>query len=323
MLDARPRLESYQRELLCLRTRKEGWSVSAAARAAGVSRQTAHKWLRRFDRDGPRGLAPRSHRPWRIPRHTRIDLVVRIYQLRDGEGLGPHDIGYALDLAPSTVYAVLRRAGISRRRELARSGATVRYEWPRPGDLVHLDTKKLGRILLDRGWRRLGRQEADRRRRRGRGAGYEFLHVFVDDHSRRADVHVLSDEGGAAAAAALRGVWSAYLRQGVRIKRILTDNGSCYRSRVFRECCGGLGIRHLRTRPYTPRTNGKAERFIKTLLERWAYRRLYRSTEERRAVLPVFLEDYRHRRTATLGGHTPMCRFRGLAAVNDQSGNHS
>jgi len=313
----RPRLNPYQRHLLCQRVREEHWKVTTAARAAGISRQTAHKWIHRFEREGPAGLHDRSSRPWRMPRLTRIDLAVRICVERTARQVGPHELALLLGMARSTIYAVLRRAELHRLGAWVAKVRVLRYEWPAPGDLVHLDIKRLGRIPEAGGWRNLGRQLANRIKR---AAGYEYCHVAVDDHSRLPDAWLLPDQRGASAVRALEQVWGRYLRAGVRIKRILTDNGSCYRSLDFRAACDRLGIEHWRTRPYTPRTNGKAERFIKTLQQRWAYARLYRTNAERAAALPIFLTEYSQRRSPTLGGHTPLCRFFG---VNDLSGNHN
>jgi transposase InsO family protein len=313
----KPRLNAYQRHLVCQRVRAEHWSVTAAARAAGVSRQTAHKWLARAACEGSGGLADRSSRPHRMPRLTRIDLAVRICVERSTRKVGPHELALLLGIARSTIYAVLRRAELHRLGAWVAKVRVLRYEWPAPGDLVHLDIKRLGRIPEDGGWRNLGRRLANRVKRH---AGYEYCHVAVDDHSRLPTVAIHGDQRSESAIRALEQVWGRYLRAGVRIKRILTDNGSCYRSLDFRAACERLGIEHWRTRPYTPRTNGKAERFIKTLQERWAYARLYRSSAERAAVLPGFLDEYSQRRSPTLGGHTPLCRFFG---VNDLSGNHN
>lgn len=317
MVDARPRLNLYQRQLVCERVRAEYWSVTKAARAAGVSRQTAHKWLRRAAREGPAGLRDRSSRPHRMPRLTRIDLAVQICVERTTRRVGPHELALLLGMARSTVYAVLRRAELSRLGAFVAKVRVLRYEWPEPGDMVHLDIKRLGRIPEDGGWRNIGRRLASAVKRH---AGYEYCHVAVDDHSRLPIVAMHPDQKSDSASRSLEQVWGRYLRAGVRIKRILTDNGSCYRSLDFAAACDRLGIEHWRTKPYTPRTNGKAERFIKTLQEKWAYARLYRSSVERTATLTGFLEQYSHRRSPTLGGHTPLCRFFG---VNDLSGNHS
>ena len=319
MVNPRARLNPYQRGLVCRRIREEHWSVIATARAAGVSRQTVHKWIGRFAREGEAGLLDRSSQPRRMPRLTRIDLAARICSERLARRVGPHELELVLGMPRSTIYAVLRRAELSRLDALVVKRRVLRYEWPAPGDLVHLDVKRFGRIAPDMGWRNLGRQRSDAVRHR-RVAGYEYCHVAVDDHSRLPDAVIRGDQRGSDAVAALGAVWSRYLRAGVRVKRVLTDNGSCYLSLDFRAACARLRVTHWRTRPYTPRTNGKAERFIKTLQERWAYARLYRSSAERAAALPEFLERYSHRRTPALGGHTPLCRFFG---VNDVSGNHS
>ena len=319
MANPRPRLNAYQRGLLWQRVRQDHWQVTAAARAAGVSRQTAHKWIRRLEREGVAGLADRSSRPHRMPRLTRIDLTVRICVERTARKVGPHELALLLGIARSTIYAVLRRAELSRLDAWVAKVRVLRYEWPAAGDLVHLDTKKIARIVPGGGWRNLGRQGL-RDRTPGGVVGYEHCHVAVDDHSRLPDVVILPNDRADSAVRALEQLWAGYLRAGVRIKRILTDNGGAYRSRDFAAVCARLGITHWRTRPYTPRTNGKAERFIKTLQERWAYARQYRSSAERAAALPVFLREYSQRRSPTLGGHTPLCRFFG---VNNLSGNHS
>ena len=320
MSNPRPRLGVYERHLLCRRVREQGWSVIAAARAAGISRQSAHKWLRRFDAEDLAGLDDRSSRPHRMPRLTRIDLAVAICVERQNARSGPHQLSYALRIARSTIYAVLRRAGMNRLASLVVRRPVLRYEWPSPGDLVHLDVKRFARIGPGGGWRNLGRAGGDGRRAiRRPDAGYEYAHVAVDDHSRWPDVLMATDELAHSAVVALEAVSAAYARVGVRIRRILTDNGSCYRSLDFAAACRRLGIEHWRTRPYTPRTNGKAERFIKTLQLDWAYTRLYRSSHERRAALPGFLAAYRVRPNVALHGHTPSCRF----PVNNVSGNHS
>ena len=323
MSNPRPRLNVFERHLACTRVRAEGWSVTQAAAAVGVSRQTVHKWLRRFSAEGLAGLGERSSRPWRMPRLTRIDLTVRICSERLARRWGPHRLSYLLGLARSTIYAVLRRAELSRLGALVVKRLVLRSEWPAPGDLVHLDTKKLGRIHPDGGWRNLGRRVWNAKKSRvyrRASVGYEYCHVAVDDHSRWSQVLVAASERSESAVAALERMWSAYLRHGVRIKRVLTDNGSCYRSRDFGAACARLRIAHWRTKPYTPRTNGKAERFIKTLLDDWAYARLYRSSAERLAALPTFLQEYSHRPSIALAGHAPICRFVG---VNNVSGNCS
>ena len=321
MVKPKPRLNPYQRHLICRRVQSESWSVSVAARAAGVSRQTAHKWIGRFRREGELGLLDRSSRPRRTPRLTRIDLAARICSERLARRWGPHRLAYALGMPRSTVYAVLRRAELHRLGTLVAKRRVLRYEWPARGDLVHLDIKRLGRIAPDGGWRNRGLVGGDGLKALRRpGSGYEHCHVAVDDHSRLPLVAIHPDDRPASAVQALGATWSTYLRAGVRIKRVLTDNGSCYRSLDFAAACARLGIRHWRTKPYTPRTNGKAEGFIKTLQERWAYARLYRSSDERARALPAFLAEYALTPHTGLDGHTPACRF---TAVNDVSGNHN
>ena len=299
MVKPTPRLNPYLRHLVCQRVREEHWSVTAAARAAGVSRQTAHKWLARAAREGPPGLADRSSRPPRMPRLTRIALAVRICVERTTRRVGPHELALLLGMARSTIYAVLRRAELSRLGAWRAKVRVLRYEWPAPGDMVHLDIKRLGRIPEDGGWRNIGRRLASRVKGH---VGYEYCHVAVDDHSRLPDVAMHPDQKSDSAIRALEQVWGRYLHAGVRIKRILTDNGGCYRSLDFAAACHRLGIEHWRTKPYTPRTNGKAERFIKTLQEKWAYVRLYRSSSERTAALAHFAKRLGVTLTALIRG---------------------
>lgn len=318
MSNPRPHLSVFERHLACVRVRELGWSVVAAALALGVSRQIVHRWLRRFDLEGLAGLTDRSSRPHRTPRLTRIDLAVQICLERvRRKSWGPQRLGYLLGMARSTVYAVLRRAGLARLDALRPRPRALRYEWPAAGELVHLDTKRLGKIPPDgASWRNVGRVRANHRKRQ---AGYEYCHVSVDDHSRWAEVSRLADERPASAIAALEATVANYARRGIRIKRVLTDNGNCYRSADFAAACRQLGIEHWRTRPYHPRTNGKAERFIRTMLQDWAYVALYPTNDDRAAALAPFLEDYRSRPHTGLGGHAPICRF----VVNEVSGRNS
>ena len=318
MSHPRPRLSVFERHRACRRVRELGWTVVAAAVALGVSRQIVHRWLRRFDDEGVAGLADRSSRPHRTPRLTRIDLAVRICVERvRRKTWGPHRLGYLLGMARSTVYAVLRRAGLGRLDALRRREPARRYEWPAPGELVHLDTKRLGKIPQDgASWRNVGRKGANARKRQ---AGYEYCHVSVDDHSRWPEVLRAADERPASAIAALEATVASYARRGIRIKRVLTDNGNCYRSADFAASCRALGIERWRTRPYHPRTNGKAERFIRTMLQDWAYAELYPTNGARADALDGFLEDYRSRPHTGLDGHAPMCRF----TVNEVPGRNS
>jgi transposase InsO family protein len=267
-----------------------------AAAAAGVSERTAAKWCARWRAEGEDGLVDRSSRPRRQPRRTpadRVEAIVRLRRLR----MTAAEIAEILGMALSTVSLILKRSGLGRRSRLEPLEPVNRYEHQRPGELVHLDVKKLARF--DRpGHRMLGRG-------RGRfetGAGYEYLHVCVDDYSRVVYVEVLADEQGSTAAAFLARATAHFASRGVRIERVLSDNGSCYRSTDFAERCAGLQIIHSRTRPRRPQTNGKAERFIQTLLREWAYARLYTTSEERSATLPTWLNHYGWKSSFWTGG---------------------
>lgn len=276
-----------------------GWTVRRAAAAAGVSERTAAKWCARWRTEGEKGLLDRCSRPLRQPRRTapdRVEAVVRLRRLR----MTAAEIAEVLRMALSTVSLILKRAGLGKRSRLEPLEPVNRYEHSRPGELVHLDVKKLARF--DRpGHRLLGRG-------RGRfetGAGYEYVHVCVDDYSRLVYVELLADEQGATAAAFLRRSASHFASRGVPIERVLTDNGSCYRSADFADRCAQLQIIHSRTRPRRPQTNGKAERFIQTLLREWAYARLYTTSEERSSTLPAWINHYNYRRPHGSISHQP------------------
>ncbi len=264
------RLTVHSRLLICTRVTEHGWTVSAAARAAGVSRQTASKWVSRFLGEGEQGLRDRSTRPHRIPRTVPARIVRRIERLRRRERLGPHRIAWELEIARSTVYAVLCRLGLQRLRRLEPRPTIVRYEWPEPGDLLHLDTKKLGKI--DGVGKRFGGPK------RSRARGWDLVHVAVDDHSRLSYAEVLPDERGESAAEFLERALRFYAAHGIGVRRVMTDNGSPYVSKAFAHGMAVHEIRHIRTRPYTPRTNGKAEAMVKLLINRWAYIRAYRTS---------------------------------------------
>ena len=260
-------------------------AAAAVATAVGVSERTVRKWVARYAAEADAGLADRSCRPQRSPRATLPVLVHWVGQLRRQRWTGA-EIATALRLSETTVARILRRQGLARLRQLAPPAAVHRYQWARPGDLVHVDIKKLGRIG------RVGHRIHGDPRTRVRGIGWEFVHVAIDDATRLAYVEVLADESGAACTGF---VWRArawFRRHGIRVRRILSDNGPGYRSRRFTRLCRSAGLRHLRTRPYTPRTNGKAERFIQTLLREWAYRRPYPSSRQRTDALPAWLHYY-------------------------------
>jgi transposase InsO family protein len=299
------RLSVHSRLTIALRVLEEGWSVVEAARAANVSRQTASKWVCRFRLEGAGGLQDRSTRPRRIAHRLGRSTVRRIERLRR-QRIGSHRIAWMLGLARSTVYRVLRRLGLARLPRVEPPPEVIRYEWPAPGDLLHLDTKKVGRMGPSAGWR-FDRTQKGRHTR----LGWSVVHVAIDDHSRLAYVEELPDERPETAVAFLGRALAFYAREGLAVHRVMTDNGNPYRSVAFSVELEGRGIRHVRTRPYTPRTNGKAEAMVKILLNGWAYARAYRSDEERSAALPVFVEFYnRERPHGGLNGARPIDRLR-------------
>ena len=297
------RLSVHSRLTIAVRVIDEGWTITDAATAANVSRQTASKWVRRFREEGEAGLRDRSTKPLRVHRRIATELVRAIERLRVGERMGPHRIGWALGLAASTVYAVLRRLGLHRLKRLEPRPEVIRYEWPAPGDLLHLDTKKLGRI--DGVGKRFGGPK------RSRTLGWDFVHVAIDDHSRLAYAEQLPDEHGRTAASFLERALGFFAAHGISVVRVMTDNGSPYVSSAFATVLAERRIRHLRTRPYTPRTNGKAEAMVKVLINSWAYARPYESSAERGEALGVFLDFYnRERPHGGLNGTRPIDRVR-------------
>lgn len=298
------RLTVHSRLTIATRVVEQGWTVTDAARAANVSRQTASKWVGRFRCEGVAGLHDRSTRPHRLRDSVPARLVNAIERLRRERRWGPTRIGWELQIAASTVYAVLRRLGLHRLSRLEPRPAVVRYEWPAPGDLIHLDTKKLGRIAG------VGHRFGPRTHR-NRGIGWDLVHVAIDDHSRLAYAEVLPDEHGDTAAAFLSRALSFFATHAITVARVMTDNGSPYVSRAFVDALGAHQIRHVRTRPYTPRTNGKAEAMVKVLINSWAYAEPYESSAERTAALPGFMDFYNHRRPhGGLNGARPIDRVR-------------
>jgi len=312
------RLNVFGRQLLVTRIALDGWPVAKAAEAQGVSRTTAHKWIARYRAEGWPGLEDRTSRPHRSPRLTTPDDVASILRARVDRRWGPHRLGPLTGHPRSTVYAVLVRTGYSRLRDADRlSGVPVRYVHDHPGSLVHQDHKKLGRIPEGGGHRLLGRDRAPHSHRAG--LGHDHLEVIVDDATRLAYVAHVPDESARSASQALLDAAVWFAGHGVRIERVLTDNGKAYTSAAFERTVESIEARHKRTRPYRPQTNGKAERFIKTLLAEWAYGRLYRTNAERIDALPAWVTYYNDARTHTaLGGITPMA-----ALVNNLHGNHS
>ena len=310
------RLTHFGRLLLVQRITELGWPPAQAAESLGVSRATAYKWLARYRTQGQAGLADRSSRPRHCPHALPAAQVRRVLAARRRHRHGPHRLAWRLGMARSTIYGVLRRHGMSRLADTDRaSGVVVRYQREQPGELVHLDVKKLGRIPEGGGHRAHGRAP-----RRQRGIGYDYVHSAVDDRSRVAFSQLLPDESAATAALFLCEAASFFADHGVVIERVLTDNAKAYtQSILFAETAAGLGIRLKRIRPYRPQTNGKVERFNRTLLEEWAYARLYRSNAERRRAFTRWLRFYNQRRPHTsLDGLTPM-----EVLVNNVHGNHS
>ena len=297
------------RRLLAERVCEQGWTVAAAASAAGVSVRCAGKWVGRYRAAGEAGLVDRSSAPHRVANRTSPERVAVIVKLR-GLRMTAAEIAETLAMPLSTVSVILRRRGLGK---LGRIGLEqpVRYERSRPGELVHIDVKKLGRIKGGAGWRvRGGHQHynstyTDAAGRRRHSVGWEYVHVAVDDYSRLAYAEVLLDETASTAAAFLRRAAVYYRRHGIQIEQVITDNGSAYRGVVHAVACRRLGIRHLRTRPYRPQTNGKAERFIRTMLNGWAYGAIYRSSQERTRALDGWLWHYNHRRRHSALGHQP------------------
>jgi transposase InsO family protein len=296
------------RRELARRVVDQGWTLIAAAEAAGVSVRCARKWAGRY-RAGDRVLLDRSSAPRRVANRTdpeRVAVIVKLRRLR----MTAAEIAETLAMPLSTVSGILTRLGVGRLGRLGLEPA-VRYERARPGELVHVDVKKLARIVGGAGWRvRGGRQHynrtfTDQRGLRRRTVGYEYVHIAVDDYSRLAYAEVLPDEKATTAAAFLRRAIAFYRRYGIRVERVLTDNGSAYRSTVHALACRRLQIKHLRTRPYRPQTNGKAERFIHTLLNAWAYGAIYGSSSERTAALDGWLWHYIHRRRHSALSHQP------------------
>jgi len=305
----------HSRLLLCRRVVEQGWSLARVAEAAGVSERTVAKWLGRYRTEGEAGLGDRSSAPGEVANRTaeeRIELLAALRRLR----MTAAEIAEVLAMPVSTVSGILTRIGLGRLSRLEPLEPPNRYQRQRPGELVHIDVKKLGRI---RGaGHRISGSRASQRKTRLEGrrigvAGWEFVHVCVDDATRLAYVEVLADERATTAIGFLRRAVAHFAAYGVQVERVLTDNGSAYRSTIHALACRALGIKHLRTRPYRPRTNGKAERFIRTLLGGWAYGAIYGSSAERERALAGWLRFYNHRRPhGSLNRQAPMTRFHAL-----------
>jgi transposase InsO family protein len=308
-LHANAALSWSGRRLLAERVLVDRWTLTAAAEAAGVSVRCARKWVNRYRMEGEPGLRDRSSAPRRVANRTASDRVAVIASLRQLR-MTAAEIAETLSMPLSTVSAILKRQGMGR---LGRIGLEQpqRYERSRAGELVHIDVKKLGRIEGGAGWRVRDRKQhynrtyTDAAGKRRHTVGWEYVHVAVDDYSRLAYVEVLADETGATAIAFLKRAVAFFARYGIQVERILTDNGSAYRSVVHALACRALGIRHLRTRAYRPQTNGKAERFIRTMLTGWAYGAIHSSSTERTAALDGWLWHYNHQRRHSALGHQP------------------
>jgi transposase InsO family protein len=308
---------------MVLRVLGQGWSLAEAAEAAGVSERTCSKWVARYRAEGDGGLLDRSSAPRSIPHRTSDELVEVIVLLRRLRMTGA-EIAFCLAMALSTVSAVLLRVGLGKLSRLEPPEPPNRYERRHAGELVHVDVKKLGRIPAGRAGHRVhGQRHLQRSPRKDgkRTVGWEFVHVCVDDATRLAYVEVLADEKAITAVGFLRRAVAFYAAHGITVERVMSDNGACYRSTIHAFACRSMGLRHLRTRPYRPRTNGKAERFIRTLLAAWAYGAIYGSSQERAAALDGWLWIYNHRRPhGSLSHKPPVAR---LSELNNLAGSYS
>jgi transposase InsO family protein len=301
------RLTPQGRLLLVQRVTDQGWTVQSAAGAAGLSERQTYRWLARYRTGGAAALIDRSSAPKRCRRQVPAERVAEIERSRRQRLSGPA-IARQLGMPVSTVGGILRRLGLGKLATLEPKPPIVRYERARPGELLHIDTKKLGRIEA------VGHRITGDRRDSKRGAGWEYVHVCIDDASRLAYSEVLADERKDSAVPFLERAVAWFARHGVTVERVMTDNGSAYRSRHWRHACGALALRHLRTRPYTPRTNGKAERFIQTSLREWAYARPFATSHQRTAALIPWLDHYNSVRPHAALAHRPPATRLGQSA---------
>ena len=305
------------------------WPLRRAAERFQVSVNTAKRWADRYRTEGVAGMADRSSRPHRSPNRTRPPVERKVLHLRVKKRWGPARIAGRLDIATSTCHAILRRAGVARLAHLDRgTGRPVRrYEHANPGDLVHVDIKKLGNIPDGGGWRTQGRRRGKLNRTAtpghttdrwgGARLGYAFLHTALDDHSRLAYTEILTDETRETATAFWQRAQAWFAAHGITVRRVITDNGSCYRSRLWRDTLTSAGISVKKTRPYRPQTNGKFERFHRTLADEWAYAKPYTSETARRAALPAWLHHYNNHRSHTALGGPPASRVPNLSGQNN------
>jgi transposase InsO family protein len=324
VLHANAALTPRQRLALARLIVEERWPAARAAERFGVSPTTGRRWAARYRAEGAAGMADRSSRPHSSPGKTSPATTKRIVSLRLRKRWGAVRLAAEVGVAPSTAGAVLRRCRISRLARLERrERQIIRYEHAAPGELLHADVKKLGNIPAGGGWRFVGHAQgktnriADGGRARSRHYNalmrHGFIHVVLDDYSRIAYAEIHDDETGATATAVLRRATAWFAARGVTAQRVLTDNGGCYRSRDWAAACAELGIKHKRTRPYRPQTNGKAERFNRTMTSEWAFAQLFTSEADRRAAFPGWLHTYNHHRPHTgIGGHPPISRLTNL-----------
>ena len=299
------RLTPYSRAELVRRVLMKGQTPKTAAAAFGVGTKTVNKWVARYRSQGLAGLADRSSRPHRLYRPTPVAIIEKVETLRRRRFTGKQ-IAAEVGVSPATVSRVLKRLGLNRIAALEPAEPVRRYEREHPGELIHIDIKKLGRF------NRVGhRITGDRRgQSKSRGVGWEFVHVSIDDASRLAFCQILPDERQGSAVAFLHAALAYYRGLGVTVARVMTDNGSCYKSFDFRDACRDLGLKHIRTKPYTPKTNGKAERFIQTALREWAYAQAYPDSDHRAEELPIWLHRYNwHRPHGSLKSKPPISRL--------------
>jgi transposase InsO family protein len=308
------RLTPHGREQIARRV-AGGQTPKAVGEAAGVCPRTVRKWVDRYRREGLVGLRDRSSRPHRLHRPTPQTVVDEVAALRRQRCTGKQ-IAAQVGVSPATVSRILRRLGLNKLSALEPAELVRRYERERPGEMIHLDIKKLGRID-GIGHRITGdRSGQSNRRSRGQGLGWEFVHVAIDDNSRIAFAKVMANEKKRSATSFLKAALAYYDSLGIKVERVMTDNGSCYRSFAFRRLCKRLGLKHIRTKPYTPKTNGKAERFIQTCLREWAYAQAYHHSRQRTQQLPYWLHRYNwHRPHTGIGAKTPISRL-GLSGNN-------
>jgi len=309
-LHANARTCPHSRRLAVDRIEHQGWTLAAVAEAAGVSVRTVSKWRRRYRQEGEQGLLDRCSAPASVPLRTseaRVTVIAALRRLR----MTAAEIAETLGMPLSTVSGILTRIGLGKLWRLEPLEPPNRYEKQRPGELVHVDVKKLGRIG------RPGHRVNGDRRTRSRGIGWEYVHVAIDDATRLVYVEVLADEQATTAVGFLRRAVAHFAAFGIGVEALMTDNGNAYRSAIHALACKALGIKHLHTRPYRPRTNGKAERFIRTMLGGWAYGAIYRTSDERRRALAGWLDFYNHRRPhRSLGRQAPIERLHTLNRNN-------